>query len=189
MSFVVVGLLIGLWAWVLLPGLLRERRNASPVDTVDRSERSMDTLAQTGMEQPTADGSAREILVLGDPERVVSARARSRAELRRRAVLARGGFVVALTAIAGVVLGGWWWTPVGVLGAVYLVYVGFAVRLERRLAEQREMLHDIGEERERRQPPPVPIADTEAIEVAVGDDRGIIVTGWRPPDAGGPSRR
>lgn len=180
MSFVVVGLLIGLWAWVLLPGLLRERRNASPVDTVHRFERSMDSLAQTGIEQPAADGSAREILVLGDPERVVSARARTRAELRRRAVLARGGFVVAVAAVAGIVLGGWWWTPAAVLAAVYLIYVGFVVRLERRLAEQREMLHDIDEERERRQPPPAP----DAIEVAVGDERGIIVTGWHPPDDG-----
>ena len=51
MNLVVVGLLIGLWAWVLLPGLLRERRNSSPLETVSRFERSMDTLAQTGMEQ------------------------------------------------------------------------------------------------------------------------------------------
>lgn len=184
MSFVVVGLLIGLWAWVLLPGLLRERRNASPVDTVDRFERSMDTLAQTGMDQAAAGGGAREILVLGDPERIVSARARTRAELRRRAMLARGGFLVAVAAVVGVVLGGWWWVPAGVFGAGYLVYVGFVVRLERRLAEQREMLHDLEEERERRQPPAPSAPDAAAIEVAVGDDRGIIVTGWHPSGDG-----
>ena len=185
MSFVVVGLLIGLWAWVLLPGLLRERRNASPVDTVHRSERSsMDTLSQTGMDQTTAGGGARQILVLGDPERIVSARARTRAELRRRAVLARGGFVVAVAAVAGVALGGWWWAPAGVVGAAYLAYVGLVVRLERRLAERREMLHDIDEERERRQSPTVPVPHTDAIEVAVGDERGIVVTGWHPPGEG-----
>lgn len=183
MSFVVVGLLIGLWAWVLLPGLLRERRKAPPVDSVDGAERSTDTVAPTSVGQAPADGG-RAILVLGDPERVVSARTRTRAEVRRRAMLARGGFVVAVTAIVGIGFGGWWWTPVGVLGATYAIYVGFVVRLERRLAEQREMLHDIDEERARRQAPPVPVQDPDAIEVAVGDEHGIIVTGWHPPGDG-----
>lgn len=178
MNLVVVGLLIGLWAWVLLPGLLRERRNASPLDTVNRFERSMDTLAQTGMEQPASDVSGRHVLVLDDAERVVSGGARSRADVRRRAVLARGGFVVAAAAVCGVVGGGSWWVPLSVVGVPYVLYVVAAVRLERRLAQQREMLHDLAEERQRRQPPePLP-ADTSAVELVVGDESGIIVTGW-----------
>ncbi|HSK97042.1 MAG TPA: hypothetical protein VK891_10535, partial [Euzebyales bacterium] len=152
MNLVVVGLLIGLWAWVLLPGLLRERRNSSPLDTVNSFERSMDRLAQTGLEQPPAEASGRQILVLDDAERVVSGRARSRAEVRRRAVLARGGFVVAAAGVGGGVAGGLWWIPFAVLGVLYLLYVAAVVRLERRLAEQREMLHDLAQERERRQP-------------------------------------
>jgi len=180
MSFVVVGLLVGLWAWVLLPGLLRERRNASPLESVNEFERSMDTLAQTGAaEQPGGHESGRPVLVLGDPERVVSARARSRAELRRRAMLARGGFALAVATVTGLVLGGAWWIPTGVVGGAYAVYVGMVVRIEQRLAQQREMLHDLSEERERRQPPPPFETDADAIELVVGDASGIIITGWR----------
>jgi Flp pilus assembly protein TadB len=183
MNLVVVGLLIGLWAWVLLPGLLRERRNASPLDTVNQFERSMDTLAQTGMEQLSSEVSGRHVLVLEDAERVVSGGARSRAELRRRAILARGGFVVAAAGIAGVVGGGLWWIPLGVVGVPYLLYVAAAVRVERRLAQQREMLHDLAQERERRQPPePVPL-ETSAVELVVGDESGIIITGWNEPQS------
>lgn len=178
MNVVVVGLLIGLWAWVLLPGLLRDRRNASPLDTVNSFERSMDTLAQTGAEQSGAEHTGRHVLVLDDAERVVSGRARSHLELRRRALLARGGFFVAAAAIGGVVGGGLWWIALAVTGVPYLCYVGAVVRLERRLAEQREMLHDLAEERERRQPPePLP-ADTRPVELVVGDESGIIITGW-----------
>lgn len=186
MSFVVVGLLVGLWAWVLLPGLLRERRNASPLDSVNQFERSMDTLAQTGAaEQPDGQAAGRRVLVLGDPERVVSARARSRAELRRRAVLARGGFAFAVAVVTGLMVGGAGWIPAGVVGAAYAVYAGMVLRIERRLAQQREMLHDLAEERERRQPPPFE-PDADAIELVVGDASGIIVTGWREqqPDEG-----
>jgi hypothetical protein len=177
MNLVVVGLLIGLWAWVLLPGLLRDRRNASPLDTVNSFERSMDTLAQTGAESGV-DAAGRHVLVLDDAERVVSGAARSRPELRRRALLARGGFIVAAATIGGVVGGGLWWIPVAVTGFPYLCYVGAVIRLERRLAEQREMLHDLEEERERRQPPEPLAADTRPVELVVGDESGIIVTGW-----------
>ena len=178
MNLVVVGLLIGLWAWVLLPGLLRERRNSSPLDTVNKFERSMDTLAQTGADQPSADLSGREILVLDDAERVVSGHARSRAEVRRRALLARGGFVVVAAAAAGAVGGGLWWIPLAVVGLLYLLYVVAVLRLERRLAERREMLHDLAEERERRLPTePAPL-EVDAVELVVGDESGIIITGW-----------
>jgi hypothetical protein len=178
MNLVVVGLLIGLWAWVLLPGLLRERRSASPLDAVNRFERSMDTLAQTGVERGSADASGRAVLVLDDAERVVAARPRSRAELRRRAVLARGAFIVAAAAVTGAVGGGPWWVVLALVVPPYLLYVAAVVRLERRLAQQREMLHDLAEERERRQPLEPPPAAAEPIELVVGDESGIIITGW-----------
>jgi hypothetical protein len=185
MNLVVVGLLIGLWAWVLVPGLLRERRNASPRESIDRFERGRDTLAQAGTaEQRSGDEGGRRILVLGDPERVVAARARSRAELRRRALLARGGFAVAVATVAGLVVGGAWWAPAAVLGTVYAGYVVMVVRLEQRLAQQREMLHDLAEERARRQPPPPLKTDANAIELVVGDASGIIVTGWQDRNPG-----
>jgi hypothetical protein len=177
MNLVVVGLLIGLWAWVLLPGLLRERRNSSPIDTVNNFERSMDTLAQTGGEQ-SFELSGRHVLVLDDAERVVSGRARSRAEVRRRAVLARGGFVVVAAGLGAGAGGGLWWIPFAVLCSLYLVYVAAVVRLERRLAEQREMLHDLAQERERRQPPEPALVDVDSVELVVGDESGIIITGW-----------
>jgi hypothetical protein len=178
MNLVVVGLLIGLWAWVLLPGLLRERRSSSPVNAVNRFERSMDTLAQTGMERGSAEASGRAILVLDDAERVVSARTRSRAEVRRRAVLARGGFIVAVAAVTGAVAGGLWCAILAVTAAPYLFYVVAVVRLERRLAQQREMLHDLAEERQRRQALEPPPAGVAPIELVVGDESGIIITGW-----------
>ena len=184
MNLVVVGLLIGLWAWVLLPGLLRERRNASPLETVSRFERSMDTLAQTGNDRSTGDGTGRQVLVLGDAERIVSARSRSRAEVRRRAMLARGGFVMAVVVVFAVVLGGWWWTPAALVGVPYVGYGVMVLRIERRLSEQRETLRDLEVERQRRQPA-APTRDVTAIEVAVGDESGIIVTGWRPDGSSG----
>jgi len=177
MNLVVVGLLIGLWAWVLLPGLLRERRNSSPIDTVNTFERSMETLAQTGGDQ-ISETSGRHVLVLDDAERVVSGRARSRAEVRRRAVLARGGFVVVAAGLGGGAGGGLWWIPFAVLGSLYLIYVAAVVRLERRLAQQREMLHDLAQERERRQPPEPALVDVDSVELVVGDESGIIITGW-----------
>lgn len=181
MNLVVVGLLIGLWAWVLLPGLLRERRRASEPDTdTDISAgHSIDSEAAPGAARRFADRSGRQILVLGDPERVVSSRTRSHAEVRRRVMLARGGFGIIVAAVVGLLLGGWWWTPAAAAGVTYLAYVALVARLERRLAEQREMLHDLGEERRRREPPTFPDRDPTAIEVAVGDASGIIVTGWQ----------
>lgn len=178
MNLVVVGLLIGLWAWVLLPGLLRERRSSSPLETVNKFERSMDTLAQTGRDHSVSDAAGRHVLVLDDAERVVSGRTRSRPELRRRALLARGGFVVAAAAVAGMAFGDMWWIPSAVLAPVYLLYAALAVRVERRLAEQREMLHDLAEERERRLPPEAPSIERDAVELVVGDESGIIITGW-----------
>lgn len=137
----------------------------------------MDTLAQTGAD-PSGDASGREVLVLDDAERVVSGGARSRAEVRRRALLARGGFVVVATLVGGFVGGGLWWVPAGVAGLLYAGYVIAVVRLERRLAEQREMLHDLAQERERRQPPEPISADAAPVELVVGDESGIIITGW-----------
>ena len=96
-------------------------------------------------------------------------------------MLARGGVALAVATVAGLVLGGAWWIPAGVEGAVYAIYVALVVRVEQRLAQQREMLHDLAEERERRQPPSPFETDADAIELVVGDASGITVTGWRGP--------
>lgn len=179
MNLVVVGLLIGLWVWVLLPGLLRDRRHTEGDHATNAFADRLDTLAQAS-DDARVRPPGREIMVLGDPERVVTGEARSAAELRRRSLLARGGFIAASVAVVGVAFSGWWWTPLAVVGSCLLVYVALVVRLERRLTEQRDMLHDIAEERERRAPPELPVVDPEApvIEVAVGDGMGIVVTGW-----------
>lgn len=179
MSFVVVGLLVALWTWVLLPGLLRNRGDASKQELGTDVDDDGDGLPRTTSDRRDGDGAGRRILVLSDPEKIVSAQPRSRAELRRRGVLARGGFALVAAVVAGLALGGPWWAPAGVIGVPYALYVGLAVRLERRLAEQRETLHDIAEERARRQPPQPAVADPDAIELVVGDASGIIVTGWQ----------
>lgn len=172
MSLVVVLLLIGLWAWVLLPGLLRGRRASSPLDTVDQFERSMDTLAQASPEAP-----GRHVLVRDDAAPVVMGVARTAAALRRRSLLARGGFAVAIAAITGVLFGGWWWIVLGAVSLPYAIYVVLAVRLERRLAERQRTIRDLKAEREQRQPRTV--ASDPVVELVVGDESGIIITGWK----------
>lgn len=47
MNGVVIGLLVALWAAILLPGLLRARHEASPAASVSRFNRSMDHLERT----------------------------------------------------------------------------------------------------------------------------------------------
>jgi heme exporter protein D len=179
MNLVVVGLLVGLWAWVLLPGLLRERRAKESRTSEPTAERSADPSLPTGSARQSGDRSGRQVLVLGDPERIVSARTRSRAEVRRRTMLARGGFAVAVAVGGGVLIGGWWWTPAAIAGVTYLSYVALVMRLERRLAERREMLHDLAEERKRRLPSAGTHRDSRPVELVVGDESGIIITGWQ----------
>lgn len=52
MSATVIILLIGLWAAVLLPGLVRARRETSPATSISRFNRSMDLLERTRHEAP-----------------------------------------------------------------------------------------------------------------------------------------
>lgn len=55
MDVVVIGLLVALWAAILLPGLVRARQEASPAASVSRFHRRMDLLEQTNG-VPAADG-------------------------------------------------------------------------------------------------------------------------------------
>lgn len=52
MSATVIILLIGLWAAVLMPGLIRARRETSPATSVSRFSRSMSLLERTRLDAP-----------------------------------------------------------------------------------------------------------------------------------------
>lgn len=97
MSFMVVVLLGGLWASILLPGALRARRDASPMNSIDSFERSMDMLAlHSGTRLSRPPG--RHVMVLEQPAAVTRAGDRTRMLRRRRQMFVR---LVAGTAISG----------------------------------------------------------------------------------------
>lgn len=102
MNLLVVVLLGGLWAALLLPGALRSRSDRSPLDSVDRFERSMVLLART------APGMAEELVVTTRAERAAQ---------RRRMILQRLIAGVLVGGVLGLTGGGWWWAP-GVVAAL-----------------------------------------------------------------------
>lgn len=91
MSIVVVVLLVVLWAWILLPGAVREQRDGSPASSVSRYERAMSGLARLNPIQRmrTAHRRAgREVLVPSGPRERSRRLAAARAARRRRTTLA-----------------------------------------------------------------------------------------------------
>lgn len=83
MSVVIILLLLGLWAALLLPGLLRARRHTSPTSSVTRFHHSMDLLGRTGR-----DAAGRQVTgrMRTNPE-TYRQRKRVAARTRRRNVL------------------------------------------------------------------------------------------------------
>lgn len=122
----VLVLLAILWAWILLPGALRARRDASPVSSVDSFERTMGMLARHSGKsppRPTRSSPGRHVLVLRDAASVTGARRRSRAVRRRRTLLLRLQGAVGLTAVPAIALGGLLWLLFAAAWLALLVYV------------------------------------------------------------------
>lgn len=139
MSVVVVVLLVVLWAWVLLPGAVREHREASPATSVSRFER---TMAQLARANPVRSGSpqllAANLRALARPLPHADLDPAQRAARRRRHVVAILTAATTLGLFAAQLIDGiaWllFWIP-GVLLAVYLgLLVARWVRLSRAAA-------------------------------------------------------
>lgn len=103
MGFLVVILLVALWAGILLPGAIRAHRSASPLNSVDNFERSMVMLA------PTRSSPGRRVLVLRQPRALGERPGRARVMHRRRVALATLAGAVVLTALTGIIVGGGAW--------------------------------------------------------------------------------
>lgn len=128
MSVVVVVLLVVLWAWILLPGAVRERRETSPVTSVSRFERSMAHLARANPVRSRRDGPAQpgpghRIFVLDRPEAVVHGDASGRAARRRRQVLTVLTASNTLALIAVRTIGGFTWVVFWLLAALLATYL------------------------------------------------------------------
>jgi hypothetical protein len=136
MSLTVVVLLAVLWAWMLLPGALREHRERSPFVSINRFERSMGILAGGQFRRPPAEGPpGRHVLVVRDVESLVGAHNRARTLRRRQiatlrlAVLASASIVLAI-ALRGPAI----WAALGCT-ALLLGYLGMLAQLR---ANERE---------------------------------------------------
>ena len=132
MNLAVVVLLGGLWASILLPGVLRARRDHSPLNSVDSFERSMSMLA-THLKTPPG----RQVLVLEDPASVSGELSRARVMRRRRAVLYRLVVaVLASTTLAFLLGGGVFWAAPAVAALALAGYLGLLAEDHARRVEQ-----------------------------------------------------
>jgi hypothetical protein len=139
MSLLVVGLLAILWASILLPGALRNRRESSPQTTIDSFERSMSMLAMRAKNRPA---SGRQVLVLPPPpQRPPSPRVR--AVRRRRQILARLAVATTASALLALIIGGAFWALFGVVAAALGSYVASLVYLQTRQAETQRKVRRI----------------------------------------------
>ena len=103
MGVVIVALLVILWAWVLLPGAVRERRATTPRATVARFQRSMRRLGRTGAWGPAQGVTGRAVLVPACAPATQGAQVMAR---RQRWVLRGLSTVVLLAALAARAWGG-----------------------------------------------------------------------------------
>ena len=129
MSVVVVVLLVVLWAWILLPGAVRERRQTSPASTISRFERSMAQLARARPVKavrslPGNKASDAGVWVLDDPEVPGSGEVAARAARRRRQVLTSLTAATTVTLIAAQVLGGASWFLFWFTAILLVTYLG-----------------------------------------------------------------
>jgi len=189
MGSLVVVLLLGLWASILLPGLVRARREATPITSVSTFERCMSMLAPTagrlttgraGRPRPAAPG--RHVLVLRDPAAVTTHTRRHRVLRRRRALLLRLVAATAMTAVAAGAVGGWAWVAFALVAASLVVYLGLLVQVREREAEVRRKVRRLSAHRRaataRRAQPP---REQEApVAVAAGQASStVLVRRWQ----------
>ncbi len=143
MNLLLVAMLGGLWAAILLTGVLG-RRPRSPIASVDSFERLMDTLAplqQMTTPDDADDGPAwRPPQPPAPPPRVVALHRRQQV-FRALAAAVPGALAVAL-----LFRGPAWWLPVLAVAAL-LTYSALLVRLRRRTAERRQVVRPLAERR------------------------------------------
>lgn len=136
MSIVVVVLLVVLWAWILLPGAVRERRDTSPATSVSRFERSMAQLGRirlvrsvpegTGKAAPEGAGETprdREVWLLEGSERSAVLDAVARAARRRRQVLTGLTATTTMLLISARIIGGFVWALFWFASVLLLIYL------------------------------------------------------------------
>jgi hypothetical protein len=123
MGFLVVVLLLALWAGILLPGALRAHRSASPLSSVDDFERSMVMLA------PARSHPGRQVMVLRQPASVTVRPGRARLMRRRRNTLAGLGAICLVTAVLALAAGGAFWLLFLLAGGSLGAYVNVLVQL------------------------------------------------------------
>jgi len=136
MNLLLVAMLGGLWAAILLTGVLG-RRPRSPIASVDSFERLMDTLAplqQMTTPDDADDGPAwRPPQPPAPPAHVVALRRRQQV-FRALAAAVPGTFALALL-FGGVA----WWLPVLAVAAL-LTYSALLVRLRRRTRRRQQVV-------------------------------------------------
>lgn len=150
MSIVVVILLAVLWAWILLPGAVREHREASPASSVSRFQRSMARLGRLGRIRrsslPWSGRAGREVLMPARPAELRAERAAARAARRRRHVLTILTAVTTLSLIGARSLGGVLWVVFWLAAVLLVVFVGLLghrwVQISRRDAQPLVMPRD-----------------------------------------------
>lgn len=144
MSIVVVILLAVLWAWILLPGAVREHRDASPASSVSRFDRSMKRLGRLGRvrrSRPSWAGgrAGREVLMPSRPAERRADLAAARAARRRRTVLTVLTGLTTLALIAARAVGGPAWVLFWVTAPLLVAFLGLLchrwVQISRRAAQ------------------------------------------------------
>lgn len=126
MSIVVVVLLAVLWAWILLPGAVREHRDASPASSVSRFERSMARLGRVGRPRrwSRAGRAGREVLMPADPAERRAELAAAQAARRRRTVLTVLTAMTTVTLLAARTVGGPAWALFWFAASLLAVFLG-----------------------------------------------------------------
>lgn len=178
--------LLGLvWAVVLLPGLIRDRRT-SLHSTVGGFERAMDVLRPPT--SPAGHGAGdRALMVPAEADRIVARETaavprapRTGREdpliVRRRAAFTRLLVATGITVVAAVFLGGVLWPLLLVMGVVTATYAALLRHFKLQRDEARRVVRDLEPERSRR-----PRGfDAVPAARAVGDD-------WRADPPAGPA--
>jgi hypothetical protein len=153
MSQVVVVLLGLLWASILIPGVLRDRRQRSPQNSIDAFERSMGILANDlRLRAPgTSPGAAagRSVLVVDDTDRFAGRPARLRTLRRRRQVLQALVTLTLLSALAVTVAGPVALPALAASGTGAATYLLVLLRVRAREGDARRTLRHLPPREER----------------------------------------
>lgn len=142
MNLLVIVLLGLLWASILIPGVLRGRRQRSPHTSIDAFERSMGILANDLRRHVpgSAPPPGRQVLVVDDRDRFARRPSRLRALRRRRQVLQALVLLTLLSGVAAAVAGVPGLAALGVSGTALAAYVAVLLRVRAREGDARRTL-------------------------------------------------